>query len=137
MEFAATIDTMGPAIRALARGYRAANPRIFGSVLHLRMKRGSDIDILVDALRGATLFDLGGLRVALEELLGAPVDLLTPEDLSPRFRERVLAESATDMSQPAADELLVHMREATRRAETYIEGMTKEDFSPTSARNKP
>jgi predicted nucleotidyltransferase len=93
MELAATVDMKGAAIRALARGYRAANPRIFGSVLHGRTKRGSDIDILVDAMPGATLFDLGGLQVALEELLDAPVDLLTPEDLSPRFRERVLAEA--------------------------------------------
>jgi predicted nucleotidyltransferase len=93
MELAAVLDTKSPAIRALARGHRAANPRVFGSVLHGRAKRGSDIDILVDALPGATLFDLGGLQVALEELLGAPVDLLTPDDLSPRFRDRVLAEA--------------------------------------------
>jgi predicted nucleotidyltransferase len=42
---------------------------------------------------GATLFDLGGLQIALEELLEARVDLLTPQDISPRFRARVLAEA--------------------------------------------
>jgi predicted nucleotidyltransferase len=30
----------------------------------------SDIDILVDPMPGATLFDLGGLQVALQDLLG-------------------------------------------------------------------
>jgi predicted nucleotidyltransferase len=53
----------------------------------------SDIDILVDALPGATLFDLGGLQVELEELLGVPVDLLTPQDLPIKFRQQVLQEA--------------------------------------------
>ena len=48
---------------------------------------------LVDALPGATLFDLGGLQAKLEELLGVSVDLVTPSDLSPNFRQRVLAEA--------------------------------------------
>ncbi len=87
------IDSHGSAIRRLAQEHRAANPRVFGSVLHGTAASGSDIDILVDALPGATLFDLGGLQVALEELLGAPVDLLTPQDLPPRFRDKVLAEA--------------------------------------------
>lgn len=41
----------------------------------------------------ATLFDLGGLLVELEELLGVPVDLLTPEDLPIKFRLQVLQEA--------------------------------------------
>ena len=80
-------------VHALARRHRAANPRLFGSVLHGRAGEGSDIDILVDALPGATLFDLGGLQVELEALFGVPVDLLTPADLPLRFRDRVLAEA--------------------------------------------
>ena len=78
---------------ACAARRRAANPRLFGSVLHGRASPDSDVDILVDALPGATLFDLGGLQADLQELLGVPVDLLTPQDISPRFRARVLAEA--------------------------------------------
>jgi uncharacterized protein len=81
------------AIKRLVQRHRAANPRLFGSVLRGGATTDSDIDILVDALPGATLFDLGGLQIALEELLGARVDLLTPQDLSPRFRDRVMAEA--------------------------------------------
>ena len=40
---------------------------------------------MVDPLPGATLFDLGGLQVALEDLLGIRVDLLTPGDLPERI----------------------------------------------------
>ena len=82
------------AARAAAGRRRAANPRAFGSAPQGEDLEGSDIDILVDALPGATLFDLGGLQVELEEILGARVDLLTPGDLSRHFRERALAEVA-------------------------------------------
>ena len=73
--------------------YRATNPRVFGSVLHGLDHDGSDIDILVDALPGATLFDLGCLQVELEELIGVPVDLLTPQDLPIKYRKQVLQEA--------------------------------------------
>lgn len=81
------------AIREATRRFRAANPRVFGSALHGTDVDGSDLDVLVDPLPGTTLFDLGGLQVALEELLGVPVDLLTPGDLPPKFRDKVLAEA--------------------------------------------
>jgi predicted nucleotidyltransferase len=80
-------------VREAVSRFHAANPRVFGSVLHGTDHDGSDLDLLVDALPGATLFDLGGLQVELEELLGAHVDLLTPGDLPPKLRERVLAEA--------------------------------------------
>lgn len=82
------------AVRDAARRFRTANPRIFGSVLHGTDSDGSDLDLLVDALPGATMFDLGGLQDELEELLGVPVDLLTPGDLPAGFRAQVLAEAA-------------------------------------------
>lgn len=81
------------AVRNVAGRFRTANPRIFGSVLHGTDSDGSDLDILVDAMPGATLFDLGGLQVALEQLLGVPVDLVTPGDLPLKFRAQVLIEA--------------------------------------------
>ena len=39
-----------------------------------------------------TLFDLGGLQDELKELLGVPVDLLTPGDLPLGVLKAVLAE---------------------------------------------
>lgn len=78
--------------RIIERG-QLRNPRVFGSVVHGDDRDGSDLDLLVDALPGTTLFDLGGLQVELEETLGVSVDLLTPEDLPPQIRERVLREA--------------------------------------------
>lgn len=87
------LDRKRAAVRDAASRYRTANPRVFGSVLHGADVDGSDLDVLVDALPGATLFDLGGLQVELEALLGVPVDVLTPGDLPPGFREQVLREA--------------------------------------------
>lgn len=81
------------AIRDAARRFHVVNPRVFGSVLHGTDKDGSDLDVLVDPLPETTLFDLGGLQVALEDILGVPVDVLTPGDLPARFREQVVAEA--------------------------------------------
>jgi uncharacterized protein len=41
----------------------------------------------------ATLLDLGDLEDELKSLLGVEVDLLTPGDLPPKFRAKVLAEA--------------------------------------------
>lgn len=82
------------AIRDATSRFRAANPRVFGSVLRGEDNDGSDLDLLVDPLPGATLFDLGGLQIELEMLLGVPVDLLTPGDLPKNFRDLVLAEAS-------------------------------------------
>lgn len=82
------------AVRQLIQKSRVQNPRVFGSVLRGDDKDGSDLDLLVDPTPGTTLFDLGGLQVELEDLLGVPVDLLTPQDLPVRYREKVLREAA-------------------------------------------
>jgi predicted nucleotidyltransferase len=81
------------AIRALVAKYPAANPRLFGSVLHGRDTEVSDVDILVDSLPGATLFELGGLQMDLQDLLGCRVDLVLPEEISIKYRQSVLAEA--------------------------------------------
>ena len=81
------------AIREAAQRFRTTNPRVFGSVVYGTDEDGSDLDLLVDALPGATLFDLGGLQAELEELLGVSVDLVTPGDLPTSFRQRILAEA--------------------------------------------
>lgn len=81
------------AIRQTVQRYHAVNPRVFGSVLHNKDNDGSDLDLLVDALPETTLFDLGGLQIELEELLGVPVDVSTPSDLPLKFRAQVLAQA--------------------------------------------
>ncbi len=80
-------------IRRLVGESCARNPRVFGSVLGGEDTEQSGLDLLVDPLPGTTLFDLGGLQIELEDLLGVRVDLLTPGDLPPASREKVLHEA--------------------------------------------
>ena len=81
------------AVCLAAARYRVANPRVFGSALHGNDREGSDLDLLVDPLPGATLFDLGGLQDELQELLGVSVDVLTLKDLPVTFRDIVAREA--------------------------------------------
>jgi hypothetical protein len=82
------------AVREAIRRYPTiANPRVFGSVLHGDDTEESDLDLLVDALPGTSLLTLIGLQDDLANVVGVPVDLKTPEELSKYFREEVLAEA--------------------------------------------
>ena len=87
------LDMKRNAVREAVARFKTANPRVFGSALHGTDTEGSDLDILVDALPGATLLDLGDLEDELNAMLGVRVELLTPGDLPPRFRNKVLAEA--------------------------------------------
>jgi len=93
MKPSAALQAHRHAIGPLVNRFRCAHPRVFGSVLRAEDGETSDLDLLVDALPGTTLFDLGGLQVELENLLVVPVDVLTPEDLPERFRAQVLAQA--------------------------------------------
>ncbi|KPC50970.1 hypothetical protein ALP66_103087 [Pseudomonas amygdali pv. photiniae] len=87
------LDLKRSAVRETVSRFRVTNPRIFGSVLRGTDLDGSDLDLLVDALPGATLLDLGDLEDELKSLLGVDVDLLTPGDLPAKFRAKVLIEA--------------------------------------------
>lgn len=81
------------AIRRIVESHRARNARVFGSVLHGQDGERSDLDILVDTTPETTLLDIGAIRHELGNLLGVPVDVLTPNALPDRFRTAVLAEA--------------------------------------------
>jgi predicted nucleotidyltransferase len=80
------------AVRDATGRFRSANPRVFGSAAHGADKERRDLDIVVDALPEATLFDLGELGAELEELLGVSLDLLTPGNLPPKLRAAILVD---------------------------------------------
>lgn len=87
------LDGKRSAVRAVVRRFRTANPRVFGSVLDGTDREGSDLDLLVDALPGATLLDLGDLQEELKSLLGVDVDVRTPGDLPAQWRTQVVAKA--------------------------------------------
>ena len=81
-------------IRGLCQKYHVANLALFGSVSRGDQSEGSDLDLLVSFQPGRTpglVFFM--LQEELQDVLGLPVDLNTPEDLSRHFRDQVLREA--------------------------------------------
>ncbi|MEL7355781.1 MAG: nucleotidyltransferase family protein [Cyanobacteria bacterium J06560_6] len=66
---------------------------LFGSVARGEATPQSDIDLLVEFEHPVGLFALLRLQSYLEDLLGRPVDLGTPNSLRPHLRETVLQEA--------------------------------------------
>lgn len=70
----------------LAHAHKLGNVRVFGSVLTGDDTAESDIDLLVDADPGASLFDIAGFVDEVEMLTGFPVDIMTTEQArTPHF----------------------------------------------------
>jgi len=87
------LDQHREAIRRIVERHRAANARVFGSVLSGEDVEGSDLDLLVDPEPRMSLFDVGAIQSEVSELLGVRVDVVTPGALPERWRDRVLAEA--------------------------------------------
>lgn len=87
------LDRHRGAIRKIAESHRVRNVRVFGSTLRGTDREGSDLDLLVDPTEETTLFDLGAIRHELREVLGLSVDVLTPNALPEKFRQKVIEES--------------------------------------------
>lgn len=80
-------------ILRLAAAHGASNVRLFGSAARGEAGPASDIDLLVDLEPGRTLLDHTALLLALEDLLGYPVDVVTERGLRRRIRDQVLQEA--------------------------------------------
>ncbi|MBU3626332.1 nucleotidyltransferase family protein [Polynucleobacter sp. JS-Safj-400b-B2] len=78
-------------IRLIIEAHHASNARVFGSVANSTDTDGSDLDVLIDPSPETTLFDIGAIRYKLKQLLGVPVDVLTPNALPEKFRNSVIA----------------------------------------------
>jgi hypothetical protein len=64
-------------ILAAAERHGVTDLRVFGSVANGTATPDSDIDVMVTPIRPIGLFDLAGLGLDLEAILGRPVDVLT------------------------------------------------------------
>ena len=93
MGIAEIIDRQRDQILVLAAKYGAFNVRVFGSVARGEADSKSDVDFLVDLEDGRSLFDLGGLLMELQKLLGRNVDVVTTAGLRPRIKDHVIKEA--------------------------------------------
>ena len=87
------LQTKRKKILQIAARHGAKKIRVFGSVARGEARPDSDIDFLVDMEPGRSLFDLGGLLMDLQDVLGRKVDVVTEKGLHSRIRERVIREA--------------------------------------------
>jgi uncharacterized protein with HEPN domain len=104
-------------IYTIATRYGAYNIRLFGSVARKDADDQSDIDFLVDLEKGKSLFDLGGLLMDLEELLGTNVDVVTKKKSTKRYSTTNSKGIHSFMREPK--ERLKHILEAIEKIEKY------------------
>jgi uncharacterized protein len=93
MDIQALLKENRDEILRIAAKHGAHNVRIFGSVARGDAQPDSDLDVLVDMEEGRSLFDMGGMLVDLESLLGCKVDVVTVPGLRKRIRDLVLREA--------------------------------------------
>ena len=77
----------------MAERYRVRKLALFGSMACREQGPGSDVDLLVDFADDATLFDLVGLGLFLEEKLGCPVDVVPRRALRQEIRDAALSQA--------------------------------------------
>jgi predicted nucleotidyltransferase len=73
--------------------YGVSSLAVFGSFARGDEQTNSDIDLLVEFSKANGIFEFIRLKTYLEEILGRPVDLVTPDALKPQLKERILRES--------------------------------------------
>jgi predicted nucleotidyltransferase len=89
-------------VAAFCRRHHVRRLSLFGSALRNDFRPDSDVDVLVEfePERAPGLFALAGMERELSSLLGGrKVDLRTPHDLSPYFRDEVLASAEVQYGQ--------------------------------------
>lgn len=84
----------------IAARHGARNVRIFGSVARAEAGRDSDVDVLVDPEPGRSLFDLGGLLMELQDLLGCRVNVVMSRDCARAFESACCAKRSSYERRP-------------------------------------
>jgi len=84
-------------IDTFCKKYHITYLALFGSVLTSSFTKKSDVDILVkfEKKHIPHLFNMIKMESELSDIIGHPVDLKTPNDLSPYFRDDVLTKAKT------------------------------------------
>ena len=101
MNFRVRIDIPKEKVAAFCRRHPIRKLSFFGSVLREDFGPESDIDVLVEFEPGHVVgyFRFAEMESELSNLLGRKVDLRTPAELSPYFRQEVLDTAEVEYAQ--------------------------------------
>lgn len=87
-------------VAGFCRRHHVRRLSLFGSVLTDKFRPESDVDVLIEFEPDQTpgLFALARMQFEIEAVVGRPVDLRTPKDLSRFFRDEVLQSAEVQYS---------------------------------------
>jgi len=88
-----TLQLLAAAKAILAQRYGVVDLALFGSSVRDEAQASSDVDVLVTFDGPATSARYFGVQFYLEDLLGAPVDLVTDKALRTELRPYILQEA--------------------------------------------
>ena len=116
MKPSVALDLKRSAAREATGRFHAANPRVFGSVLHGADQDGSDLDLLVDALPGRHTVRPGRPASRAGSALGRSCRSADPRRSAPEGPRSGSGRGAARMSENRLADYLDHMRQAATDA---------------------
>jgi len=84
-----TIEELKTIISPIAREHGVESVSVFGSYAKGAATTDSDVDLKIEKGQLRTLFQICGFRLAVEDALQCPVDLVTSESSDPEFLEMI------------------------------------------------
>ena len=89
------IDIDAVQLAAVCRRFQVERLAMFGSAARVELRPDSDVDLLVEFRPEAEIgfIEYAGLMLALSELLGRKVDLVSKPALRPLLRDAILSEA--------------------------------------------
>lgn len=84
-----TMEEIKEKISSVLKSYGVTRASIFGSTAR-GVSTAHDVDILVEFGQDIGLLEFIELKLKLEDILGAPVDLVEFDALKPRLKESIL-----------------------------------------------
>ncbi|MCK5026324.1 MAG: nucleotidyltransferase family protein [Nanoarchaeota archaeon] len=82
-------------INPILKRYKVKRAGLFGSCVRGEMKKGSDIDILIELDKNLSLLDFVGIKIEIEEVLDKKVDLVEYSTIKSLLRQNILKEEVS------------------------------------------
>jgi predicted nucleotidyltransferase len=86
------IENIKKRILPILKQHGITKAGLFGSCVRGEMKKGSDVDLLVQMPDDLSLLGFVGVKIELEEALGRKVDLVEYDTIKPLLRDSILKE---------------------------------------------
>jgi hypothetical protein len=84
-----SIGRIKMAVLPILKRWDVSHAAIFGSMARGEARKNSDVDMLIEFKKRVTLFDMGGLKMDLEEKLKRKVDIVEYGAVDRRLRESI------------------------------------------------